>query len=276
MTTKSGWERENRVHFDEIVTNYDKVRWDYPRELYLDIFEYAGAGKKALEIGAGTGKATLPFIDAGYGVTAVELGANMAEFMAEKFKSNSGFKVINETFEEAVLENEGYDLVYAATAFHWVDASIGCPKVMDILKPGGTFALFRYNSVPRPGEALYDAIQRCYEKFYNTYYTGSKKPVRISKEEYWTPAELHRSFRFEGMEQYSFRDITMKFYEASRTYTADEYIILLDTNSDHRSLPDANRDGLYAGVREAILQYGDMYTFESLYQLYMGRKPLSM
>ena len=54
---KTGWERENKVHFDEIVANYDKARWVYPVELFSDIFEYMGAGhKNALEIGAGTGK----------------------------------------------------------------------------------------------------------------------------------------------------------------------------------------------------------------------------
>ena len=34
-----GWERSNRKHFDEIVENYDKIRWEYPDKLYKDIFE---------------------------------------------------------------------------------------------------------------------------------------------------------------------------------------------------------------------------------------------
>ena len=81
--SKTGWERENRTHFDDIVVNYDKVRWDYPSELYADILDYSRTGgKKAVEIGAGTGKATTPMLNAGYDVTAVEMGANMAEFIA--------------------------------------------------------------------------------------------------------------------------------------------------------------------------------------------------
>jgi len=84
--TKTGWERENRTHFDEIVANYDKYRWDYPAELFADIIEYSGQGndKRAIEIGAGTGKATAPFLDAGYAVTAVEMGKNMADFLINK------------------------------------------------------------------------------------------------------------------------------------------------------------------------------------------------
>lgn len=82
MGIKTGWERENRTHFDDIVVNYDKARWKYPAELYTDILCYAQTGSKtAVEIGAGTGVATAPFLEAGYNVTAVEMGANMAAFL---------------------------------------------------------------------------------------------------------------------------------------------------------------------------------------------------
>ncbi len=86
---RTGWERENRTHFDDIVANYDKVRWEYPTELYADIMNYSQTeSKTAVEIGAGTGKATVPFLDSGYDVTAIEMGANMAAFIKDKFKDN--------------------------------------------------------------------------------------------------------------------------------------------------------------------------------------------
>jgi ubiquinone/menaquinone biosynthesis C-methylase UbiE len=76
----TGWERENRTHFDEIAVNYDKYRWDYPAELFADAIQYSGQrnGKRAIEIGAGTGKATTPFLDVGYAVTAEEMSAQSA------------------------------------------------------------------------------------------------------------------------------------------------------------------------------------------------------
>ncbi|MDR2559083.1 MAG: class I SAM-dependent methyltransferase, partial [Oscillospiraceae bacterium] len=134
QNTQTGWERDKRTHFDEIVDSYDRERPDYPRELFNDIIEYSGAGenKKALEIGAGTGKSTTPFLDAGYNVTAVEPGENMAEFLRNKFKGNNNFNVTVSDFESASLEEENYNLVYAATAFHWVEPQIGCPKVFRI------------------------------------------------------------------------------------------------------------------------------------------------
>ncbi len=271
----TGWERSKRIIFDEIVMNYDKIRWDYPDELIDDVIRYSGPekGKKALEIGAGTGKATAPFLNAGYDVTAVEMSKNMTNFLLEKFKNYSNFNVITATFEDVSPDDESFDLVYAASSFHWVDAEIGCPKVFRILKSGGTFALFRNNAVPANGEEIYEEIQKVYEKYYYSYYVSSSRPVKKSKDEYFKPSGIYRGFRFESLEKYGFSDVIMKLYEKTLTYSADEYIKLLDTFSDHRSLPADNRQALYEGVKEVILRHGGKHRVDYVFQLYMGKKP---
>jgi ubiquinone/menaquinone biosynthesis C-methylase UbiE len=256
--------------------NYDKVRWVYPAELYADIFEYSGTGpKNALEIGAGTGKATAPFLNAGYDVTAVEMGENMSAFMLDKFKEHTNFDVITATFEDVELQDNSYDLIYAASAFHWVDAEIGCPKAFRLLKNGGTFALFRNNSVPPSDDELYKESQAVYEKYYHSHYENNKRPIEVSEmtlDDYLTPSEIHRGFRFENMEQYGFVNVVMKLYKVDITYSADEYIALLDTYSDHRALPDNNRVALYEGIKEVILKHGGQQKLNCTFQLYMGRK----
>jgi len=273
----TGWERENRRHFDEIVLNYDKSRWDYPDELFADVLSYCGQGssKNAIEIGAGTGKATTPFLDACYNVTAVEMGENMSAFLREKFKKNTNFKVINSIFEDAELSENSYDLIYAASAFHWVDADIGCPKVMRLLKSGGVFALFRNNVYRQEGNSLDAAIDAAYEKYYYSHYPRYDRPVDLSKMDYddfLKPEEIHRGFRFNSLEQFGFTDITMKLYNSSRIYGADEYISLMDTMSDHRAMPDKDRAALYAGIKDAILSHGGQIEMKYIFQLYMGRK----
>lgn len=270
-----GWERNRRIIFDEIVVSYDKIRWEYPDELYADVIQYTGPGKgkKALEIGAGTGKATAPFLNSGYVVTAVEMGKNMTEFLLVKFKDYKNFNVITSTFEDVSLDDASYDLVYAATSFHWVNAEIGCPKVFRLLKRGGVFALFRINPVSAEGEEIYEEIQKVYEKYYYSYYDSNEKPFKRSKDELLKPSEIYEGFRFESLERYGFSDVTMKLYDASRTYSVDEYLELLDTFSDHRSLPVDLRVALYDGIKEIILRHGGYYKEDYVYQLYMGRKP---
>ena len=275
--TGTGWERDYRTHFDKIVVNYDKVRWDYPDELFADAIRYSGKGngKQALEIGAGTGKATTPFLDAGYAVTAVEMGANMSEFLLDRFKEYESFEVITSTFEDAPLQNDSNDLIYAASAFHWVDAEIGCPKVLRLLKRGGAFVLFRNNAVPDDNDELYADVQAEYEQHYYSYYKLDSRPVKISRmteEDFRKPTEIYRGFRFESLEQYGFKDVTMKLYDAMQIYNADEYIGLLETYSDHRALPDNNREALYSGIKEAINKHGGQQKLNFIFQLYMGRK----
>ena len=264
-----GWERERRVHFDEITALYDKVRPEYSRDLYEDIFAYAKGGKTALEIGVGTGKATQPFLEAGYNVTAVEIGENMTEFVRKRYRASANFSAITAAFEDATLPENHYDLIYAATAFHWVDAEVGGPKAFSLLKSGGTFALFRYNFIPSDGDELYEDIQAVYKKYGHKPY---KRPTKMSKVDFSTEDGIYWGFRCKSLESYGFGDTAMRFYDFSRVFDADGYIESLETNSDHRSLPDDRRAALYAGVRDAILAHGGQIRLDYMFQLYMGRK----
>ena len=282
---KTGWEPENRKHFDDIVDAYDRRRSDYPNELYDDIFKYSAveidvesqhfqnSNLKALEIGAGTGKATVPFLDAAYNVTAVEIGANMSAFLQDKFKENKNFCVINSSFEDVILEDNNYDMIYAASAFHWVDPKIGCPKVFRLLKSGGTVAMFRFNAIAAVGEELYENIQAEWEKYYYSYYISNERPVKKTKEDFLKPSEIYHSFKIESLQEYGFTNVTMCFYDDTRIFNADEYIEWLSTMSDVRGLPEDNKKALFLGIKEVIKRHGGYHHVDHIFQLYMGRKP---
>ncbi len=279
MDNGTGWERHRKTHFDEIVSGYDLARPDYPAPMFEDILQFSAKNddRKALEIGAGTGKATAPFLSAGYNVTAVEIGANMAEFLLNRFVDYKCFRVIVSTFEDVLLEEKSFDLVYAASSFHWVDAEIGCPKVFRLLKNGGTFALLRYNFnfiPPHWGNALHEDISAAYNKHYYTYYTSKDKSYinKITKKGLEDNPKILHGYGFQDMSTYGFSGIKMKLYETVITYSADAWISMLDTLSDHRNLPDANREALYAEVKDAILSNNGEYKVDFVFQLYMGRK----
>lgn len=272
---KTGWEQERRTHFDEIVVNYDRIRPEYPKDLFEDIFAYmrGAEGKRALEIGPGTGKATTPFLDAGYDVTAVELGANMADFLRDRFAGCANLQVIVAPFEDVELEENAYDVVYAASSIHWLDANIACPKAHRILKSGGAFAMLRHDLVPADGEALYEAIQELYAKHYVPHYPSARRPVKKTREDFMKPTQILYSYGFEDLGRYGFQDVSMRFYEATRTFEPDEYIAFQDTMADHRGLPESARQALYQGIREAILRHGGQYSIDHIFRLYIGRKP---
>ena len=89
-----------RFTFNEDVLNYDRMRPTYVKELYESIIHFSNldSNKNALEIGIGTGQATLPFLSTGCNLVAVELGEDMARFSKAKFAKFHNFDVINSDF----------------------------------------------------------------------------------------------------------------------------------------------------------------------------------
>ena len=87
---------EPRRSFNEDEVNYDKYRPEYPNELFEDIISYSQieSGSSLIEIGPGTGQATLPFIQLGCNITGIELGDKLSSFVAEKYRGHRDFNVI--------------------------------------------------------------------------------------------------------------------------------------------------------------------------------------
>lgn len=134
-----------------IAVIYDEIRPSYPEVLIQDIIFGTGlkTGDKLLEIGAGTGKATVQFAEKGFDIDAVELGYDMAEILKIKCDHYPKVKVYITPFEEwNSLDNQRYDMIYSAQAFHWLEASTKYKKCHEYLKDDGYLVLFWYN----PGE----------------------------------------------------------------------------------------------------------------------------
>ena len=63
--------------YKNIALIYDQVRPSYPAQLIRDIITATniGANSTLLEIGAGTGKATVQFAEKGFKIHAIEIGS---------------------------------------------------------------------------------------------------------------------------------------------------------------------------------------------------------
>lgn len=142
-----------RSTFDGVASLYDEVRPGYPERLFDDLASIAGAGSgtRALEIGCGTGQATLPLARRGYRLLGVELGANLAAVARTKLADYPNARVLASSFEEWSPEEGAFDLVVSATAFHWVDPQVRYRKSAQALRPGGSLALIWNRADPEGG-----------------------------------------------------------------------------------------------------------------------------
>ncbi len=157
---------QRRGLFSSDVLAYDTGRPGYPDRVYELLQQVCGLGARSrvLEIGPGTGQATGRLLGCGATVTAVELGAEMAAALQAKFQGEN-LSVVVGAFEEVALDPESFDLIVAATSFHWVPPETGLPRCADLLRPGGWLALWwTYFGDPDRPDPFRDAVTPIFEE----------------------------------------------------------------------------------------------------------------
>jgi SAM-dependent methyltransferase len=238
-----------RRTFETAADLYDAARPSYPAELFDDLVTLAGlkTGDRLLEIGCATGKATRALLERGFSVVCVEMGAQLAELARRKL-AELPVEVHVEPFETWDGEPETFDLVYAATAWHWVDPGICYRKAHRLLRPGGHLAFWSaMHAFPQGFDPFFAEIQEVYDAI------GESHPGE------WPPAppdqvpDEREEIEASGL----FEDVDVRRYLSERPYTDEEYIALLDTFSGHISMEAAKRDHLYEEIRQRIGQRPD-------------------
>lgn len=255
--------------FDTVADRYAKLRPGYVEALYQDIFDYCPleASSMVVEVGIGGGQATQPILETGCNLTAVEPGEAFSKLCREKFAAYPKFSVMTGKFEDVDFPPESCDLVYSASAFHWVPEEIGYRKVFGMLKSGGAFARFANHPWRDKGNpALAAALDEAYVQHYHAYYRSVPK-----LEDEYTEAQAVRRAEIAG--KYGFTDIQYRLYYRERVFTAAEYVQLLGTYSDHINLPDEVRLPFFRAVEDAIDAHGGTITIYDTIDLQLARKP---
>ncbi|MBR5800240.1 MAG: class I SAM-dependent methyltransferase [Lachnospiraceae bacterium] len=254
--------------FDTVASIYEKLRPGYVEELYRTIFDYISIDEnsRVVEVGSGGGQATSPILEKGCRLTAVEYGEKFSKLLKEKFKDYPGFSVITGKFEDTDLEENAYDLVFSASAFHWVPEQIGYEKVFSILKKGSVFARFANHPFKDKGNpALSMEIDNIYDEYYYTYHNRKREPIT----EY---TEQQAKDRAMIAEKYGFTDIRYALFTRERVFSAKEYIQLLGTYSDHIAIEETVRRKFFSKIEEAIDAHGGTITIYDTIDLQLARK----
>lgn len=136
-------DKQRRALFSAHAEAYGDGRPGYPSKVFEHLQSSCNLrpGCQVLEIGPGAGQATGPLLDAGADVLAVEVGEELGVLLRSRFKGRQ-LEVRQGEFETVDLASEAFDLVVAATSFHWVSPQRGLDRVARVLRPGGSVALW--------------------------------------------------------------------------------------------------------------------------------------
>ena len=194
----------------------------------------------------------------------------MLSVAREKFLPYSNVRFQHTSFEDWQPEQPGaepdsFDLVFSATAFHWIPPAVAYPKAASVLKPGGALAVFD-NRHPVPKEGFFVEVDAVYRQ----YDPGWKEPGERRSVEDYTQA-IARDISSTGL----YADppgVIVRSYPWTQTYTTEEYLRLINTYSNLLALPKDNRKALYLGIAGLIeRRYGGRVEKEYLAVLNIAR-----
>lgn len=237
-----------RQTFGQAAERYDRARPEYPEALFDDLVALAGLtpGDRLIEVGCATGKATRPLARRGFRITCVELGAELAA-VARQNLAGLEVEIVRSQFEDwqppDPASADPASLVYAATAWHWVDPAVRYQRAWQALRPGGHLALWAAEHVfPEGGDTFFEELDDIYDEI-----GEGDPPGRLRLR----PGELpdqRADIEASGL----FEVTAVRHYDWEQVYSAEEYIELLSTFSGHIAMAEWKRQRLFGEVRRRL------------------------
>ena len=135
--------------FEDLVDHYDAARPHYPPALYDGL----GALGDALELGAGTGIASVELAPRAATLVVSDLGPQMLRRGLDKHASPG---VVCRA-EALPFADASFDTVCGAQMWHWTDPEAG-PEAARVLREGGRLLLW-WNESDADGQPWWDAQQ---------------------------------------------------------------------------------------------------------------------
>lgn len=240
---------ERARSFDAVAAAYDAGRPGYPETLIDEAIRLSGIGPGGaiLEIGCGTGQASVPFARRGYRLLCLEPGPNLAALARRNLYAHPGATVLDMRFEDWPLAPGTFDVVLAATALHHVAVEQRYTRTARALKPGG--ALVILGSHPGTDDPDFRAeLDACYTRWWGAASTREYADWTLERRINWTRDAIVASGCFDPP--------AMRHEEWSMEYDLERYMAWLDSDSGRLKHPPAAQEGLKADIASLIVRRG--------------------
>ncbi|MFF4456481.1 class I SAM-dependent methyltransferase [Streptomyces goshikiensis] len=270
MTTFEQVDMARGQVFGEVAETYEVARPGYADALVAEVLAYADLGERAaVEVGAGTGKATVPFAALGTPMVCVEPDPRMAEVLRRNTSGYPGVRVHTGGFEDWRPGCRRFGLLFAATSWHWVDPERRWDLAHNALAPGGAVALFWNPQGVRDAE-LHAALAEVdghhgidhapHAELASSY---GDVPGNWAGLPGWPEEECRRDGRF--------TDLRAVRYRQDLHYDTDRYLGHLASLSRYRVLPPERRDQVLADTGRVLDAHGGGIETELFSDLFLAR-----
>lgn len=253
--------RERRLVFGEVADDYDRLRPGYPPELVEDVLAAAGPGP-ALEVGAGTGKATAAFLPRLADLTCVEPDARMAGVLRRKLPRAH---VVTTPFEKWTPDR-GYGVLYSGQAWHWVDIERRTDLAYSALAPGGVLAPF-WNLSLIADPVLHAALRAVDER----HGVADETPHRLLAGTLPEPDAVEDRGHLQ-LDERRFPEVTTTRYHWTRSLPVADFPTFLRSFSVYRMLEPAVADAALAETVEVVEAHGGVVEFAMVTDLVLARR----
>ena len=229
------------LSFGSVASAYERFRPGYPDEVVDDVLAYAGRPvRTALEVGAGTGKATRVFASRGIAVTATDPDrAMLLELRKHVPKTVSAVRA---AFEDLPL-TPVYDLVFAAASLHWTQPDHRWARVAAMLRHDGIFASFG-GQVHLADKEVEQAVCAARAEFLADDGVPPPDGTPADSPMQWPGSELLQSSRF--------IDVRQSTIERRVAVSANDYVGHLSTISAYLELPESVRGHVFDRILNVL------------------------
>ncbi len=248
-----------------MIPIYEYARPGYPDGLFRDIVSFAELMPDAeiLEVGSGPGQATDFFVKNGYRITALEISQPQVRYLKRKYAAYPNFHAVCSAFETFSGAIGAYDLIFSATAFHWIAPEVGYPKAYDLLKTNGSMSVFWHlSSIVEPKTEPMNAIRNIC------------RTVAPELDDFISAAEseeLHR-LRLAQMEAGRFHAPSAFLYRWEEAYSTERYLKLMRSYSDFTEISPGRQTSILHSVADYLHGIGDQIVIPQEVRMYIGKK----
>lgn len=232
---------QRALSFGSAAAAYERFRPGYPNELVDAIVAYAGRPvRAALEIGAGTGKATRAFAARGIAVTATEPDPAMLAALGKHMPAT--VVPVQASFED-LPQNPVYDLAFAAASLHWTTRVQRWSRLAAMLTHHGVFASFG-GPMHVADPSVENAVRTARSEFLASDDVPSPDGTPADSPMQWPGTELINS----GL----FIDVRQSEIERRVAMSARDYVGHLSTVSAYLALPDPVRAAVFDRILRVL------------------------